>query len=180
LKSLNIKPNIKGWFSSDKNVYIEVLKHFNMGAGDPELDTVASSLVTAVANGLKSRGVYLLLPSHATGAYSTYVYSGRRSSGRLNFPANSPLVTTLKQRDGTIEISAMASVPSLAALEAHDRDVLTFNEIELIAPLRNAGHLAGIILVGRSITGVPYSRSETRALEETTRRVASTIDDANF
>jgi putative nucleotidyltransferase with HDIG domain len=180
LKELHIKPNIKGWFSGDKNVYIEVLKHFNMGAGDPELDTVASSLVTAVANGLRSRGVYLLLPSHATGAYSTYVYSGRRSSGRLSFTADNPLVTTLKQRDGTIEKTAMESVPSLAGLEAHDREALTSNEIELIAPLRNAGHLAGILLVGRSLDGVPYSRMEIRALEEIIKRVSGTIDDANF
>jgi putative nucleotidyltransferase with HDIG domain len=171
---------INSWFSNEKDVCIEVLKRFNLGAGDPELETVASSLVTAVANGLKSRGVYLLLPSHATGAYSTYVYAGRRSSGRLSFSQDSPLVTTLKQRESTIEKKTMELVPSLVGLAAHDREALISNETELIAPLRNAGHLAGILLVGRSLADIPYSRREVRALDEIVKRVAVSIDDANY
>lgn len=176
-----LRHTISTRFTGEKDVCIEVLKRFNMGAaGAPELETVASSLVTAVVNGLQSRGVYLLLPSRTTGAYSAYVYAGQRSYGWLNFSPDSPLVTTLKQHDGTIETQAMESVPSLAGLAAHDWEVLKSNGIELITPLRNAIHLAGILLVGRSITGQPYSRHDLRALEAVAARVAVSLDDANF
>ena len=172
---------ISGRFPSEKDVCIEVLKRFNMGAaGDPELESVASSLVTAVANSLQSRGVYLLLPSSTTGAYSTYVYAGQRSCSRLSLSPDSPLVTTLKQHDGSIDKKAMESIPSLVGLATHDREALQSNGIELVTPLRNGGHLAGILLVGQGMAALPYSRREVRALEEVAARVAVSIDDANY
>jgi putative nucleotidyltransferase with HDIG domain len=172
---------IEGWFSRERYERIEVLKKFRWGAADtPGLETITCSLVNAVANGLESRGVYLLLPSQATGGYSTYMYAGQRSRGRLYFSTGSPLVITLLQQDVIIDRQGMKFIPSLIGLAMNDRRTLEDNDIELMAPLRNAGHLAGILLVGRKISGAAYSRKERRLLQSVAARVAANVDDANY
>jgi hypothetical protein len=172
---------IERWFSRERHESIEVLKRFQRGAAaTPGLETVTSSLVTAVANGLQSRGVYLLLPSRAAGGYSTYMYAGQRSRGRLYFPSGSPLVITLKQRDVAIDSRGMELIPSLIGLAMYDRRMLEDNDIEIMAPLKNADHLAGILLVGRKISGAAYSRKEKRLLQSVAARAAGSVDDANY
>jgi putative nucleotidyltransferase with HDIG domain len=169
------------WFYQESGESIEVLKRFNRGAtGTPELETVASSLVTAVANGLQGRGVYLLLPSRATGSYSTFTYAGQRSRGRLYFSSSSPLVTTMKQQDGIIDRCEIELMPSLIDLKIYDRQALEDNDIEFIAPLKNAEHLAGILLVGPRISGEPYSTKEKLLVQEVASGIAESIDDANY
>ncbi len=177
----NLRCNIERWFTPERCESIEVLKKFHRGAGDtPGLETVTSSLVTAVANGLQSQGVYLLLPSRAAGGYSTYMYAGRRSRGRLYFPSTSPLVITMQQQNGAIDSRGMEFIPSLIGLAMYDRRLLEDNDIELMAPLKNAEHLAGILLVGRKLSGETYSVKEKKLLQSVTARVAANVDDANY
>jgi putative nucleotidyltransferase with HDIG domain len=177
----SIQDYINRWFSRDTGESIEVLKRFSRGAaGTPELETVASSLVTAVANGLRCRGVYLLLPSRATGSYSTYTYAGQRSHGRLYFSPGSPLVTTMKQQEGVIDRHEIEMMPSLIDLKIYDRQALGENDIELIAALNNEGHLAGILLIGPRISGEPYTTREKLLVQSVASRIAESIDDANY
>jgi putative nucleotidyltransferase with HDIG domain len=175
---------VYGWLARERYPYIEVLKRFNRStAGTPELETIASSLVTAVVGGLQSLGVYLLLPSRATGGYSTYIYAGRSSRegrGRLQFAPGSPLLAILQQHDGAIDTDDMGSVPSLAGRAVDERQTLVDNGIELTAPLKNAGHLAGILLIGHKTSGEPYSKKDRRLLQAVAERVAVRIDDANY
>ena len=179
--SVNPLRIFEGWFSRERYENIEVLKKFRWGAADTTgLETITCSLVNAVANGLESRGVYLLLPSQATGGYSTYMYAGQRSHGRLYFSTGSPLVITLLQQDVIIDRLGMEMIPSLIGLAMNDRRTLEDNEIELMAPLKNAGHLAGILLIGRKISGTAYSRKERRLLQSVAARVARNVDDANY
>jgi putative nucleotidyltransferase with HDIG domain len=178
---IRLQQIIEEWLSRERYASIEVLKRFKRGAaGTAELETVASSLVTAVANGLKTRGVYLLLPSRSHGGYSTYLYAGQRSRGRLYLSAGSTVVTTLKQYGEIIDNREMETIPSLFDTEIIDREALRENEIELVAPLKNEGHLAGILLIGRKVSGEPYTRRELRLLRAVSGRVAMSIDDANF
>jgi putative nucleotidyltransferase with HDIG domain len=179
--SVNPLRIIEGWFSRERYESIEVLKKFQSGAAETSgLETVTCSLVNAVANGLASRGVYLLLPSQASGGYATYMYAGQRSRGRLYFSTGSPLVITLLQQETVIDRRGMEMIPSLIGLAMNDRRTLADNDIELMAPLKNAGHLAGILLVGRKISDEAYSRKEKRLLQSVAARVAASIDDANY
>ncbi|HJX13084.1 MAG TPA: HD domain-containing phosphohydrolase [Dehalococcoidales bacterium] len=169
------------WFFRERFDHIQTLRRFNqLTRGDLDLEQLSTALVTAVANGMQSRCVYLLLPSPANGAYGTYAYSGQKSRGRFLFSAGSPLVATMKQHGGPIDSNDMEVMPSLLSLAEGDRQVLQKNDIELLVPLKDNGHLAGVLLLSHKVSRKPYSNEERRLLQAVSADVAVNIDNANL
>jgi len=176
-----LQSTVDRWFFRERFDHIQTLRRFNHETkGDLDLEQLSSSLVNAVANGMQSQGVYLLLPSPATGNYATYMYSGWKSRGRLYFSANSPLVATMKQQNNVVDSIDLDVIPSLIGLTDYDRQTLEGNNIELLVPLKNNGHLAGMLLLGNKISRQPYSKEERRLLEMVSADVAVSIDNANL
>lgn len=176
-----LQGTVDRWFFRERFDHIQALRRFNQETrGDLDLEQLSSSLITAVANGMRSQGVYLLLPSSATGNYATYVYSGKKSRGRLHFSANGPLVAALKQQDNVVDNNDLDVIPSLAGLTAYDRHTLEDNSIELLVPLKNNGRLVGMLLLGSKISRQPYSNEERRLLRMVSADVAVNIDNANL
>jgi putative nucleotidyltransferase with HDIG domain len=168
------------WFFRERYTHIQTLKHFTEETrGDLDLEQMGSSLVAAVANSMQAQGVYLLLPSPATGNYTMSNYYGQKSQGRLHFTASCPLVAAVKQQNNVIDSNDMDIIPSLISLSSHDRQPLVNNDIELVVPLRNNGHLAGMLLLSRKTTREPYTNEERRLLQTVSAGVAGSIDSAN-
>jgi HD-GYP domain-containing protein (c-di-GMP phosphodiesterase class II) len=168
------------WFFKERYAHIQTLKNFTGEIrGDLDLEQLGSSLVAAVANSMQARGVYLLLPSPTTGNYTVNQYSGQKSQGRLHFPASSPFVAALRQQNTVVDSNDMDIIPSLVSLSSYDRQPLQDNDIELVVPLRNNGHLAGILLLSHKTTHQPYTNEERRLLQTVSTGVAGSIDSAN-
>ncbi len=175
-----LQHTVDRWFFRERFDHIQNLRRFNQETrGDLDLEQLSSSLVTTVANGMQSQGVYLLLPS-STGSYTTYMYSGQKSQGRLQFSANSPLVAAMKQQKHILDNTDLDIVPSLISLTEYDRQTLERNSIELLVPLKNNGHLAGMLLLSGRASDEPYSKEERRLLEMVSPDVAVSIDNANL
>jgi HD-GYP domain-containing protein (c-di-GMP phosphodiesterase class II) len=169
------------WFFRERYHHIQTLKKFTRETkGDLDLEQLSSSLVTAVANGMQSQGVYLLLPSPATGNYATYMYSGQKSQGKFHFSGSSPLIAAMKQQDSIVDFNDLDVIPSLISITSHDRQTLEDNDIELLVPLMSNGHLAGMMLLSNKISHEPYSYEERRLLQVVSADVAVNIDNANL
>jgi putative nucleotidyltransferase with HDIG domain len=169
------------WFFRDRYDHIQTLKRFNQETkADLDLEQLSSSLVAAVANGMQSAGVYLLMPSQSTGNYSIYAYSGQKSKGRLYFAAHSPLVETMKQHYDIIDNNDIDIIPSLLSLTEADRQVLEKNCIELMFPLKNDGNLSGMLLLSNKLSNAPYSNEERNLLKTVAADVAVNIENANL
>ncbi len=176
-----LQHTVDRWFFRERYDHIQALRHFTQEKkGDLDLEQLASSLVTAAANGMQSQGVYLLLPSPATGNYATRSYSGQRSKGRLYFPANSSLIATMKQQDSVVDSNELDIIPSLISLTDSERQILAKNNIELLVPLKDDGQLAGMLLLGNKISNEPYSNEERRLLRMVSSEVAVSIANANL
>lgn len=176
-----LQHTVDRWFFRERYVHIQTLKRFNQETkGDLDLEQLASSLVTAVANGMQSQGVYLLLPSSATGNYTTYSYSGMKSHGRLYFSAHSPLIATMKQQNNIVDHNDIDIIPSLVSLTESDRQTLLRNNIELLVPLKNDEQLAGMLLISNKTSREPYSNEERKLLQSVSTEVAVNIENANL
>jgi putative nucleotidyltransferase with HDIG domain len=176
-----LQHTVDRWFFRERYHHIQTLKKFTQETkGDLDLEQLSSSLVEAVANGMQSQGVYLLLPSPATGNYTIYMYSGRKSQGKLHFSGSSPLVAVMKQQDNIVDYNDMEAIPSLISLTSRDRQILENNSIELLVPLMSNRHLAGMLLLGCKISHEPYSHEERRLLQMVSADVAVNIDNANL
>jgi putative nucleotidyltransferase with HDIG domain len=169
------------WFLGERYGYIQTLQGFTRETKtELNLKQLSDTLVNAVANGMRSLGVYLLLPSPATGTYATYAYSGQKSRGRLHFPANSSLVVTMKQLDGVIDTLNMDVNPWFISLPPGERQILESNGIELLVPMRKNEYLVGILLLSGKATHEPYSGEERRLLRIVATDVAASIDNASL
>jgi putative nucleotidyltransferase with HDIG domain len=176
-----LQHTVDRWFFRERYNHIQTLKKFTQETkGDLDLEQLSSSLVEAVANGMQSLGVYLLLPSPASGNYTTYIYSGRKSQGKFYFSGGSPLVAAMKQQDSIIDYNDMDVIPSLVSLTSRDRQILENNGIELLVPLKSDGHLAAMLFLSNKITHEPYSNEERRLLQMVSADVAINIDNANL
>ncbi len=176
-----LQHTVDRWFFRERYAHIQTLKRFNQEMkGDLDLEQLSSSLVTAVANGMESQGVYLLIPSSTTGSYATYAYCGQKNKGRLIFSANSPLVATIKQQDSILDYNDIDIIPSLISLPESDRQAMEKYNIELLVPLNSEGHLAGILLLGNKVSHKPYSNEERRLLQEVSADVAVSVENANL
>jgi len=176
-----LQHTVDRWFFRERYDHIQTLRRFTQETrGDLDLEQLSTSLVTAVANGMHSYGVYLLLPSPVTGNYGTYSYCGQKSKGRLHFSAHSPLIATMKQQDSVVDNNDIDIIPSLISLTDSDRQTLARNNIELLVPLKNDGQLAGLLLLSNKISHEPYSNEERRLLQIVSADVAVNIDNANL
>lgn len=168
------------WFFQERYTHIQTLKHFTEETrGDLDLEQMGLSLVEAVAKSMRSHGVYLLLPSPVSGNFTLYQYSGQKSQGRLQFPATGPFIASVQQQNSLFECNDMDVIPSFSSISAHDRQLLQNNNIELVVPLRNNDHLAGILLLSHKTRRAPYTNEERRLLQTVSTDIAGSIDSAN-
>lgn len=176
-----LQNTVDRWFFRERFDHIQTLKSFNRQTkGDLDLEQLSSSLVDVVANSMQSRGVYLLLPSPKTGNYSTYAFSGQKSRGKLHFSASSPLVATMNKQNKVIDNLELEVMPELLSLAPGDRQVLENNRIEILVPLMNDKHLAGMLFLSSKATQKPYTNEERRLLRQVSTDVAANIDNANL
>ena len=174
-----LQRQVDRWFFRERYDNLQALKRFAKETRNMiDLKQLASSLVSTIAQGMLSRGIYLLLPSPRTGDFATYTYSGEKNDGRMRFSAHSLLTLTLKYRDGLIDCNDIDIIPSLSGLPDSDRQLLAKNQIELLLPLKTEERLVGILLIGNKLSVEPYSTEDRQLLQTVSKEVAISIENA--
>jgi putative nucleotidyltransferase with HDIG domain len=175
-----IQRMVDRWFFHERYDHIQALKRFASDRkGELDLQQLSSSLAATVANAMGSRGVYLLLPTSATGNFKVCAHCGQKHTGHLLFAASNPLVVTMKYQSGLIDSDDIDIIPSLNGLAESDRQILMENNIELLVPLKNDGRLVGMLLLGKKTSGVPYSNEDRELLKTVSASVAISMDNAS-
>lgn len=166
------------WFFRQRYDHIQALRRFDEETrGNLELRQLASSLVTAIANGMQSRGVYLLLPSTSSGNFILHSGCGETSRSQFDIPAVSPLVANLGC-GGLVDTNDIDIIPSLSSLADSEKQALVKADIELIAPLKNNGGLVGILLLAGKTSHEPYSNEERQLLGTVAGAAAANLENA--
>jgi putative nucleotidyltransferase with HDIG domain len=167
------------WFFSQRYDYLQALKKFAYEKeGDLDINQLSMTLVTTVAQGFQSSGVYLLLPSSGNKNYITQAYSGNKKSSNITFAFTAPLAITLKYQDKVMDSYDVDIIPSLGTLAEKDRKMLSDNNIDLIMPLKKEDNLVGILLLSRKITPEPYNNEEKQLLNSVSAAIATRVDNA--
>jgi len=175
-----LQRTVDRWFFGERYDHIQTLRQLNQKMkSELDLEHLSSSLVTAIANGMQSQGVYLLLPSPITGNYATYAYCGYKGKGRLFFYSSSLLVSAMKQQDTIFDSNDMNVIPSLVSLSASDRQALEKNSIEMLVPLKGERDLAGMLLLSSKISHASYTNEERGLLQEVADNIANNVENAN-
>ena len=167
------------WFFRERYDHLQTLKRFTRETKDViDLRQLTSSLVTAVANGMQSRTVYLLLPSRNRGEFTVHSHYGQNHIGRLSFPTSSLLALIIKYKDSPIDVNDIDIIPRLNTLSGGEEQTLLKNQIELLVPLKNKNQLVGVLLLGNKFSGEHYSNEDRRLLLMISGEVAVSIENA--
>lgn len=176
----NLQRVVDRWFFRQRYDYLLALRKFAQDKeGDLELNQLSATLVTTVAQGMQSSGVYLLLPSPSSKDYLTQAFSGQKKGSNITVAASSPLAITLKYQDGVMDSYDMEIIPSLGSLADKDRRVFAENNIELMLPLKKDERLVAILLLGRKVTRAPYTNEDKQLLCSVSAAIAARIDNAS-
>jgi putative nucleotidyltransferase with HDIG domain len=177
---VNLQRVVDRWFFRQRYDYLLALKQLaNDKDGDLDIQQLSSTLVTTMAHGLQSSGVYLLLPSHVNKEYFTQAYSGQKKNANISFSSTAPLAITLKYQDKVMDSYDMDIIPSLGNLSEKDRKILSDNNIDLILPIKKEARLVGILLLGRKLTRAPYTNEDKQLLNQVSEALATRIDTAS-
>jgi putative nucleotidyltransferase with HDIG domain len=167
------------WFFRERYDYLLALRKFaDDKEADLDINQLSATLVTTIAQGLQSTGVYLLLPSPITGDYVTQAYSGHKKASHISFSVIAPLAISLKYQEKVIDSYDIDIVPALGNLAEKDRKILSDNNIDLIMPFKKENSLVGILLLSRKSTREPYSNEDKQLLNSVSSAIASRIDNA--
>jgi putative nucleotidyltransferase with HDIG domain len=168
------------WFFRERYDHIQNLKRFTWDTkSNLDLEHLSNTLVEAVANGMQSQGVYLLLPVPSSGNYITYSYAGQKNQERIHFSANSPFVAAMTCQNDMVDCHDMDVIPAFACLPSHERGAMENSSIELMVPLRNNGQMVGILLLGKKASHEPFSDEERHLLQTVSTEVAINLENAN-
>jgi len=167
------------WFYRERYDHLQALKRFTSETRDMiDLKQLASSLVTAIANGMQSRYVYLLLPSLKTGDFVTHSYYGQNPSGHLSLRTNNLLALAMRYEDGLVDVNDIEVLPALKGLVNGEKDTLVKNHIEVMVPLKTGNRLVGILLIGGRLSSKHYSSEDRQLLHKISQEVAVSIENA--
>jgi len=125
------------WFFHERYDHLQALERFSKDTKDIiDLKQLSSSLLSMIALGMQSHGVYLLLPSSKSGDFVNSSHYGQRIRGSLCFKANSLLTQAMKYTDSLIDTNDIDIIPSMSAISDSDRQILERNQLELLIPLK--------------------------------------------
>ncbi len=166
------------WFLRERFDHLQALKRFPEETQDiSDLKQLGSAFVTAVANGMQSRAVFLLLPSaRRKGEFVTHSYYGTNRAGQLAFQESSLLTMTLKYEDAPVDTGDAELSPTLSVLTEQEQAALARRQIELLVPLKARNQLIGMLLLASKHSGKKYSTEDRRLLHRVAREVAANID----
>jgi len=170
------------WFYRDRYNQLRALEEFSQQNHDvTNLDQLSSSLVGLVKLALRSRSVCLLMPRSGEGNFTLAASTGLAAPlPQASLRRNSPVIRWLRTQNGYLSHKDMEIIPKLQALSAKDRDILNQLGMELFVPLKTAHDLAGILLLGRKLSGETYSSDDKRVLMVVSRQVSAALDNARL
>ncbi len=176
--TIKLQHVVDRWFLRQRYDALQALKKFSKDTEGIELNQLCAILVTTVANGMQSAGVYLLLPSVTTGDFITWAYSGSNHQEKITFAATGPLAITMKYQNRIMDCDELDTIPPLSSLASGDRKVLIDRRISLLVPLRCNDRLTGMLLLENKTNKEPYLNEERQLLQSISESLAARIEGA--
>jgi PAS domain S-box-containing protein len=172
------------WFYRDRYNYLKELQTFSRTAQSvAEPSEIGQTAVRLISGALHTPGVYLLQPAPSGKHFIVTFQSDEADicSRNILFYANSALINWMKRSDSELFCRDIDVIPQLVALSAKERGYLSSIGAELIVPLKmRAGELSGCIIMGRKVSGQPYTQEDIQVVRTISVQVVTSIENARL
>ena len=142
-----------------------------------ELDKITMSLAEAIEKALEAKEVHILLKN--TNKY--YLQSSTKimsSSSKVMFKLNHPIVNWFLKGEKLLLKTHIDNHVSFKGLWDSEKALIRWLNTEIVAPIRYADNLTGLVILAERKDATPYSVEETSFLETIINNAAAIIENA--
>ncbi|MCP4647560.1 MAG: GAF domain-containing protein, partial [bacterium] len=130
-----------------------------------------------IRQAMRATHIFLLLPSHSTDDFEVITSDESASeNSQLSVGRNNPLIKHLETQGKLLHREDLELLSAWEVLPIDERDVLEKTAGEIFVPLNSGERLIGLLILGPSINGRPYSWEDERLLGQIASQMALTIE----
>jgi len=176
-----IQEAVDRWFFRGRYDGLKSLRRFSQEASSTlELDRLASSLLRVLGEAMATRTVHLFLYSPEKGSLRAIASSRPDLQPLPSFMDRSPLGLWLKGNEPFFRSSDLEIDPRLQALPWQHRQAVERLQGELFIPLKSQARLAGFLVLGKKLSGQPYTQEDIGLLLTVASQASLAIENARL
>lgn len=167
------------WFFRDRYDYLKALETFSWHSLSlSDSAQIGEKTVQLLAGAIRASGVYLLQPNSGSGDFHVAGSArGGEDAADVKIAAGSKLLRLLQDSTSVLMFRDIQSRLQSGDGNGEDEEVLQKLATEFIVPLRKrASEISGLIIVGRKISGQPYSIEEMQMVSTISNQIAITLE----
>jgi signal transduction histidine kinase len=174
-----VQRRVDKWFFRDRYDYLRALQTFSWHSQSLTDSTqVGATTVQMIAGALRASNVYLLQPLSKKGDFRvTSSVNKVENEDNIFIKEKSALIKWLDRTGEVLLFHDIDIIPQLQNVVSEETELLRRLHAEFVAPLRSrTAQISGLLIVGRKITGQPYSVEEIRVVSTVSNQMAVTLD----
>ena len=176
-----IQEAVDRWFFRERYDGLKSLRRFSQEAsGTLELDKLSSSLLQVLGEAMATRTVHLFLHSPEKGSLSPIASTRADLQPLPSFMDRSPLGLWLKGEEPFFRSIDLGIDPRLQALPWQHRQAVEKLQGELFIPLKSRARLVGLLVLGKKLSGQPYTQEDTALLLTVASQASLAIENARL
>lgn len=174
-----VQTRVDKWFYRDRYDYLKALETFSWHSQSlTDSAQVGATTVQTIAGALRASSVCLLQQLSKNGDFRlTSSVNIQENPDGVFIRERSPLVRWFNRTGEVLLFQDIDKIPQLQNVVSEEAGLLKRLRAEFVAPLRSrTAQLSGMLIVGKKITGQPYSAEEIQVVSTVSNQMAVTLD----
>jgi putative nucleotidyltransferase with HDIG domain len=169
------------FFFRERYSEIQMLQRISEAAASLiDIDLLSSMILNEVSETIHIKETALFLRSENHKNYFLNALTGITLSPRTKISEDNPIIKRLTEKDGVITKQTLETDPIFKSMWREERKILDEMAIELVVPLKTAGELLGLIMLGRKLSDQGYSNQDRNILFTLAQQTAVAVNNAQL
>jgi len=169
------------FFFRERYSEIQMLQRITEAAASLiDIDLLSSMILNEVSETIHIKETALFLRSENHKSYYLNALTGITLSPRTKISDDNPIIKRLTEKDDVITRQSLETDPFFKSMWRDERKILDEMAIELIIPLKSAGELLGLIMLGRKLSDQGYSNQDRNILFTLAQQTAVAVNNAQL
>ena len=145
-----------------------------------DIDLLSTMILHEVSETIHIKGTALFLRNENQKTYYLNALTGITLSPRTKISDDNPIIKYLLENDEVITRQMLQTDPIFKSMWREERKILDEISVELIIPLKTAGELLGLIMLGRKLSDQGYSTQDKKILLTLAQQTAVAVNNAQL
>ncbi len=180
-----IRDLLQNWvdrfFFRERYSEIQMLQRITEAAASLiDIDLLSTMILNEISETIHIKETALFLRSENHKTYYLNALTGITLSPRTKISEDNPIIKRLDEKDEVVTKQVLETDPIFKSMWRDERKILDEMAVELIVPLKSAGELMGLIMLGRKLSDQGYSSQDRKILLTLAQQTAVAVNNAQL